>query len=84
MSGALHVVWSGGSSFDSIEGERMAHMADGSMMEDWKVVFTVPGSADNKMDTTATDDMKYSYRIRGKTGSSYSGYSNEMSANPKK
>lgn len=83
MSGALHVSWTNvEKSCDSIEGERQAQMADGSIMEKYKVVFTVPGDADNKHDTTATEDMKYTYRLRCKKAGTYSDYSNEMSANP--
>ena len=85
MMGALHVTWTNNEpSCDSIEGERQAKMSDGSVMEKYKVVFTVPGEADNKMDSSATDDMDYSYRLRCKKGTTYSDYSNEMSANPMK
>lgn len=85
MMGALHVNWTNKEpACDSIEGEREAKMADGSTMEKFKVVFTVPGDADNKMDSSATDDMTYTYRLRCKKGSTYSDYSNEMSANPMK
>ena len=84
MSGGLHVMWTNPSSkCDSIEGERKADMADGSSMEKYKVVFTVPGEADNKHETTATADMKYTYRLRCKVGTQYSEYSNEKSGNPK-
>lgn len=84
MSGALHISWTNNeSACDAIEGERKAMMADGSMMEAYKVVFSVPGSVDNKMDTTATDSMMYTYRVRCKKGTAYSDYSNEKGANPK-
>jgi hypothetical protein len=84
MDGALHVTWTNAdSAYDTIEGERQATMPDGSIMEQYKVVFSVPGGTDNKMDATATDNMKYTYRLRGKKGSTYSDYSNVMSANPK-
>ena len=83
MTGALHVSWSAsGSSCDTFEGERQAQMSDGSVMEKYKVVFSVPGSADSEMDGSATDDMKYTYRLRCKKGSAYSAYSNELSGNP--
>lgn len=83
MMGALHVTWTNNdTTCDSVEGERQAQMSDGSVMEKYKVVFTVPGEADNKHDTTATDNMKYTYRLRCKKGTVYSDYSNEMSANP--
>jgi hypothetical protein len=85
MMGGLHVMWTNKeASCDSIEGERQAQMSDGSVMEKYKVVFTVPGDADNKHDTSATEDMTYTYRLRCKKGTTYSDYSNEMSANPKK
>lgn len=83
MMGALHVMWTNNeTSCDSIEGERQAQMSDGSMMEKYKVVFTVPGDADNKHDTSATSNMKYTYRLRCKKGTTYSEYSNEMFGNP--
>lgn len=84
MSGMLMVNWTlPKAACDSIEGERMAMMSDGTMMEDYKTAFTVPGTVDNKMDSSATEDMKYTYRLRCKVGSQYSAYSNEMSGNPK-
>ncbi len=85
MVGGLHVTWTNNeASCDAVEGERQAQMADGTVMEKYKVVFSVPGSADNKHDATATEDMKYTYRLRCKKGSSYSDYSNELSGNPVK
>ena len=79
MEGALHLEWMNMTKdCDSVEAERMM---DG---EDYKQVFTVPGTVDNKMDAGATDDMDYMYRLRCKKGSTYSDYSNEMSGNPKK
>lgn len=84
MTGSLHVTWTNPTTrCDDIEGERKAEMSDGTVHEPYKVVFTVPGSADNKHDTSATADMKYTYRLRCKAGSAYSEYSNEMSGNPK-
>jgi hypothetical protein len=83
MMDALHVMWTNKeTSCDTIDGERQAQMSDGSVMEKYKVVFSVPGDADNKHDTTATADMKYTYRLRCKKGTTYSDYSNEMSGNP--
>ena len=84
MMGALHVMWTlPKTTCETIEGERKAQMADGSMMEEYKIVFTVPGTVDNKHETTATDDMKYTYRLRCKAGTKTSKYSNELSGNPK-
>ena len=84
MQGALHVMWTNPTpACETIEGERQATMSDGSVMEKYKVAFTVPGEADNKHDTTATDAMTYSYRLRCKTGSQYSAYSNVVAGTPK-
>ena len=79
MPGGLHLNWENKQAdCDSIEAERMAASSD------YAVVFSVPGSADNKMDDTATDKtMSYMYRLRCKKGASYSGYSNEKSGTPK-
>lgn len=79
MDGALHVMWKNNETgCDSVEGERKTDT------EAYKVVFTVPGSVDNKMDVTATADTTYTYRLRCKMGADYSPYSNEMSKNPVK
>lgn len=84
MQGALHVMWTNPTpACDTVEGERQATMPDGTIMEKYKVVFTVPGEADNKHDTSATDAMTYSYRLRCKTGTVYSTYSNVVTGNPK-
>lgn len=84
MTGALHLMWvNQETSCDTIEAERRANMADGTAMEQYKVVFSVPGDADNKMDPTATDNMTYTYRLRCKKGANYSDYSNEKGLNPK-
>lgn len=83
MAGALHVTWTNpAAECESIVGERKATMANGMVMEEYKVAFTVPGEADNKHDTTATDDMTYTYRLRCKSGADESPYSNELSGNP--
>lgn len=85
MSGALHVMWTNpAEGCDSVEGERQAAMADGTVHEAYKVVFTEPGEADNKHDMTATADMDYTYRLRCKKGDAFSAYSNEMTKNPTK
>lgn len=85
MQGALHVSWTNNEpSADSVEVERQATMSDGTIMEKYKMMFSVPGDADNKMDSSATDNMTYTYRLRAKKGTTYSAYSNEMSANPTK
>lgn len=77
MAGALHVVWTNAQKdCDAIEGERK------SGADDYKVIFTVPGSADNKMDGAATAKTPYTYRLRCKRGEVYSAYSNEMTETP--
>jgi hypothetical protein len=77
MEGALHVRWMNmQSDCDSVEAESMMEGAA------FAFAFSVPGSVDNEMDDSATDDMMYTYRLRCKKGSAYSPYSNEMSANP--
>lgn len=78
MSGALHVVWKNNQACDSVVGERK------SDTEDYKVLFTVPGTVNNKMDGTATVDTTYTYRARCKVGANFSPYSAEVSANPVK
>jgi hypothetical protein len=84
MDGSLHVTWTNNDTCDAVEGESKAMMASGAVHHAYSVAFTVPGDVDNKHDTTATDDMTYTYRLRCKKGSLYSSYSNEISANPKK
>lgn len=78
MAGSLHLTWElpTDTTCDTIEGERK------SAAEPYEVVWTVPGTVDNKHDGTATEDTTYSYRLRCKAGTSYSEYSNEMSRNP--
>jgi hypothetical protein len=78
MEGALHLAWMNmQKDCDSVEAERkMEHQTS------YDLAFSVPGSVDNKMDTSATDNMMFTYRMRCKKGSTYSSYSNEMSANP--
>ena len=84
MMGALHIMWTNTEkSCDALELERQAQMAGGAVMEKYAVVFTFPGDADNKHDTTATAAMTYTYRLRCKKGGAYSAYSNEMAGNPK-
>lgn len=83
MMGALHVIWTNQeTTCDSIVGERKAEMA-GAVHEPYKELFTVPGEADNKHETTATDtQMKYTYRLRCKKGDAFSAYSNELGGTP--
>jgi hypothetical protein len=78
MEGALHLAWMNVQhDCDSIEAERkMEHQTS------FELAFSVPGEVDNEMDTAATDNMMYAYRMRCKRGTKYSSYSNEMSANP--
>lgn len=84
MANVLHLTWTlPTTTCENVEAERKAEMMDGTIMEQYKVVFTISGTMDNKMEGTATEDMKYTYRLRCKSGSQYSKYSNEMSGNPK-
>ena len=84
MAKVLHVMWTNpATKCDSIEGERQAQMPDGTVMENYKVAFTVAGDIDNKMDTGAAEQMKYTYRLRCKVKSTYSPYSNEAGETPK-
>lgn len=85
MMNVLHVKWTAdpATKCDSIEAERKANMPDGTVMEAYKVAFTVAGDIDNKMDSGATAAMKYTYRLRCKVGTAYSPYSNEASGTPK-
>jgi hypothetical protein len=78
MAGALHVTWTNTEpSCDTIELERKTATAP------YKVVAKLPGEADNKHDSGATQAVMYTYRVRCKKADAYSPYSNEMSANPK-
>ena len=79
MMGVLHAMWTNNQTdCDSIEMERKDDMTA------YKVVFTLAGDLDNKMDSGASANMTYTYRLRCKKGADYSPYSNEMSANPTK
>ncbi|WP_437746828.1 hypothetical protein WME73_18975 [Sorangium sp. So ce302] len=76
MLDVLHVEWVPQPECDQIEAERK------DPMHDYAVAFTVAGSKKAYMDSDATEDMEYTYRLRCKVGEVYSGYSNEMSGNP--
>lgn len=78
MAGGLHVRWTSHQhDCDAVEGERKSGSGQ------FEQVFTVPGSADNEMDGTATDPtVSYTYRVRCKKGAAYSAYSNELSGTP--
>lgn len=77
MSGALHVNWRNNQTgCTGVEVERKTDT------DPYKVVFTVPGTVNNKMDASATANTTYTYRLRCKMGTDYSPYSNEMSKNP--
>ncbi len=77
MHGALHVSWTNAEpSCTAVELERKTATAA------WKVVYTLPGEADNKHDATATAATMYTYRARCKKATTYSAYSNEKSATP--
>lgn len=79
MTGGLHLTWENKQTdAETTEVERM------SGSKAYELVFSVPASADNKMDDTATDKTAmYMYRLRCKKGAVYSDYSNEKSGTPK-
>ena len=79
MMGGLHLMWENKQTdCDSIEVERMSGSAA------YALAFSVPGSADNKMDDDATDKTAmYMYRLRCKKAGAVSAYSNEKSGTPK-
>lgn len=78
MGGALHVMWTNNQlDCDSVEAERK------SDTDPYAVIFSVPGTVDNKMDSAASANMLYTYRLRCKKGDAYSDYSPEVSRNPK-
>ena len=78
MSGALHVMWTNNQTCDYVLIERKDDTTD------WKQIFSVKGSYNNKMDSTATANTNYTYRLRCKVGDAMSAYSNELTKNPTK
>lgn len=77
MAGALHVTWMNmQTDCDTVDGERKAGTGA------YASAFSVPGSVDDKMDTAATSNMAYTFRLRCNKAGSFSAYSNEMSGNP--
>ncbi len=78
MAGGLHVNWKNGQKdCEGIEAQRK------SSADDFKVIFTVPGAANNKHDGVGlTAGTPYTYRLRCKKGDAYSAYSNEMTGTP--
>lgn len=77
MDGALMLYWMNmEAGCTTVEGERK----EGSGA--FAPVFSVPGEVDNKHDTTATKDEKYTYRLRCLKESTASAYSGEVSMNP--
>lgn len=77
MHGALHVSWTNeDTTCTAVELERKTATVA------WKMVYSLPGEADNKHDANATDATMYTYRVRCKKGTDYSPYSNEKSATP--
>jgi hypothetical protein len=76
MIGVLHVEWSASTTCDTIEAERK------DPTHAYAVAFSVSGTETSHMDSGASADMMYTYRLRCKMGETYSAYSNEKSANP--
>jgi hypothetical protein len=78
MSGALHVMWTNNQACDSVVAERKTDTTE------YKQLFSVKGTIDNKMDGAATANVNYTYRLRCRVGEAYSPYSNELTKNPTK
>lgn len=78
MAGALHVMWTNNQSCDFVVGERKTGSTD------YVQIFSVKGTIDNKMDSAASADDEYTYRLRCKVGDNFSVYSNELTRNPTK
>jgi hypothetical protein len=78
MAGGMHVTWKNTQrDCDVVEGERR------SGTEAYKVVFSVPGAADNKHDGVGlVAGTAYTYRLRCKKGDSASPYSDEKTGTP--
>lgn len=78
MAGGLHVVWKNAQKdCDKVEGERK------SDTEPYKMVFSVPGVADNKHDVLGlTAGTVYTYRLRCMKGDTMSEYSAEKTGTP--
>lgn len=78
MAGGIHVGWKNTQrDCDTVEGERK------SGAEAYKVVFSVPGAADNKHDGVGlVAGTAYTYRLRCKKGESASPYSDEKTGTP--
>jgi hypothetical protein len=78
MAGGLHVVWKNNQKdCDKVQGERK------SAAEPYKVVFSVPGSADNKHDASGlVAGTEYTYRLRCVKGDAMSDYSAEKAGTP--
>lgn len=78
MSGALHVNWTNlESACTTVRVERKDDQG-----HDWAEKFSVPGTANNKMDGTATANAIYTYRVRCEKSGAFSAYSNELAKNP--
>jgi hypothetical protein len=77
MASVLHIQWTEVTPCDTIEAERKDDQ-DTS----YAVAFDVTGDKTSHMDGDAFMNMTYTYRLRCQVGSTFSGYSNELSANP--
>jgi hypothetical protein len=76
FSSVLRLLWETPVACDEVEGERRTAATS------YEAVFTVPGTDTAFVDGEAYLDQTYTYRLRCKRGSSFSAYSNELTANP--
>jgi hypothetical protein len=77
MARVLHVQWTEVTSCDAVEAERKDDQ------DTWyAVAFDVAGDETSHMDGDAFMNTTYTYRLRCEVGSTFSGYSNALSANP--
>jgi hypothetical protein len=77
MASVLHVQWTEVTPCDIIEADRKDDQ-DTS----YAVAFDVTGDKTSHMDGDAFMNTTYTYRLRCQVGSTFSGYSDELSANP--
>jgi hypothetical protein len=77
MASVLHVEWTEITPCDTIAAERKDDQDTSYVL-----AFDVTGDETSHMDADAFENTTYTYRLRCKVGSTSSGYSNELSANP--
>lgn len=77
MAGVLHVEWTTKAPCDFIEAERKD-----DRHSTYVRAFEIAGDKTSHMDGDASMNKTYTYRLRCRVGSTVSGYSSEMAANP--